>query len=466
MKLFFILYQISLFIITKEEFQIITDILFHQIKEKEVKLILIDSKEEKKNFYYRGNIKGISDFKNNQDYKTNSAVFMDNFIYDEIVKFPKSTIFILNNELDIEKYDISKYTFVIVNNFYFPIKKSYYYILIGKDLNKTIRHSTIYCLVLFSLFLLILISSYNCCSCNFNIIIVRIYTNLIANNNICFSLILIIFCVVVRFVYFFCISYSLYKVYFIMQLFYLLNGQSIIYSERITNKKLKSTVIGGIIEFIGSLIFLYIIFFIPFFDNFYSFFVKSTFQHATLLLIGGDMFLKNFMRLYRQYRVERRIRTMLTLMYKYKLLLYSRVIIFSLFYGLGFIALNLFHIFYKINQCSDGFFYIYYMNIALEAFFCIIFGIVFYPVRNPGFLHNNINNNININFDLIFNNITFIAQIKNTKEKSMRINNLTEKTLKNEYLKKEYPVVLIEPFARTDNLFNEKNFHVGVVRKF
>ena len=50
MKLFFILYQISLFIITKEEFQIITDILFHQIKEKEVKLILIDSKEEKKIF--------------------------------------------------------------------------------------------------------------------------------------------------------------------------------------------------------------------------------------------------------------------------------------------------------------------------------------------------------------------------------------------------------------------------------
>ena len=463
MKLFFILYQISLFIITKEGFQIITDILFDQIKENDVKLILKDSKEEENNFYYRGNVKAISEFEKNQDYKTNSAVFVEDFKIDEIIKFPESTIFILKNNYSKDKPNINKYTFIIVNSFDFPIKKSHYYILISKDLNKTIRHSTIYCLVLFSLFLIILISSYNCCSCNFYNILVRIYTNIIANNNICFSLILIIFCVVMQFVYFFCISYSLYKGYFIIQLCYLLNGQSIIYSERINNKKLKYTVIIGIIEFILSLIFLYMVFFFPFLDNFYFFFVKSLIEHLAILAFAGKMFLEKFMRLYRQYRVERRIRTLLTLMYKYKLLLYSRVIIFSLFYGLGFIALNLFQIIYKINQCSYGFLYIYCMNVALEAFFCIIFGIIFYPVRNPRFLNNN---NININFDLIYNNITFIAQIKNKKEKSMKINNLTEKTLKNEYLKKEYPVVLIEPFAKTDNLFNEKNFHIGVVKKF
>jgi hypothetical protein len=275
MKLFFILYQISLFIITKEGFQIITDILFDQIKENDVKLILKDSKEEENNFYYRGNVKAISEFEKNQDYKTNSAVFMEYLIPEEIIKFPESTIFILKNNYSKDKPNINKYTFIIVNSFDFPIKKSHYYILISKDLNKTIRHSTIYCLVLFSLFLIILISSYNCCSCNFYNILVRIYTNIIANNNICFSLILIIFCVVMQFVYFFCISYSLYKGYFIIQLCYLLNGESIIYSERINNKKLKYTVIIEIIEFILSLFFIYMVFFFPFLDNFYFFFCKK-----------------------------------------------------------------------------------------------------------------------------------------------------------------------------------------------
>ena len=47
----------------------------------------------------------------------------------------------------------------------------------------------------------------------------------------------------------------------------------------------------------------------------------------------------------------------------------------------------------------------------------------------------------------------------------MKISNLKPKILKEKYLKHEFPLVLVEPFTKTNNLFNDVHIHVGIVKK-
>ena len=161
------------------------------------------------------------------------------------------------------------------------------------------------------------------------------------------------------------------------------------------------------------------------------------------------MFFTYFISLYKQYRLERRIRTILTLSYKYKLILYNKVFIFTFLYSLGFIIINIIPIKYKIEY-PDMFVYIYYLNITLELFFANIFAILFFPLRNSIF------------YFFSGNYIKFIAEIK--KNKNIGINNLNKTILEEEYIKKEYPLVLVEPFTKSDNLFNNSHLHIGIVK--
>ena len=141
--------------------------------------------------------------------------------------------------------------------------------------------------------------------------------------------------------------------------------------------KKKSTLILLYIEIIISVIFLYIIYFIPSLDNFYLYCTKSLIEHIAILVILVKMFLNNFIKLYRQYRLERRMRKRLALAFKYKLLIYFKICIFSLFYSLGFIVVNIMIIYYHLNYYINGFIFNYYLNIALEQFFSIILAILF-----------------------------------------------------------------------------------------
>ena len=163
----------------------------------------------------------------------------------------------------------------------------------------------------------------------------------------------------------------------------------------------------------------------------------------------------NFISLYKHYRLERRIRTILTLAYKYKLIIYTKVIIYSFLYSLGFIIISFMII--SSHSKDDKEEYIFYLNIALELFFSIIFAILFFPLRNSLFYY------FEVNYD--YNSITFVAQIKLNNEKNMKISNLKQKRMKNEYLKHQYPLVLVEPFTKTNNLLNGPNIHVGIVKR-
>ena len=168
------------------------------------------------------------------------------------------------------------------------------------------------------------------------------------------------------------------------------------------------------------------------------------------------MFINNFINLYKQYRLERRIRTILTLSYKYKLIIYSKVFIFSILYCLSFIILHIFLISSHFNYYSQSINYVYYLNINLELFFIIILAIIFFPVRNSLLYY------FKVNYD--YNSITFVSQIKSSTENNMKISNLELKNLKDKYLKHEFPLVLVEPFTKTNNLFNDVHIHVGIVK--
>ena len=66
------------------------------------------------------------------------------------------------------------------------------------------------------------------------------------------------------------------------------------------------------------------------------------------------MFLNYFIGLYKQYRFERKIRTILTIAYKYKLIIYSKVFVYTFLYCVGFIIMNFYQINYHINYYFDG----------------------------------------------------------------------------------------------------------------
>ena len=59
-----------------------------------------------------------------------------------------------------------------------------------------------------------------------------------------------------------------------------------------------------------------------------------------------------------------------------------------------------------------------------------------------------------------FGTLKFLAQIKANTEKSLNISQLRKDILKN-YKKKEYPLIFISPFAKTEKVFN--SVHLGLV---
>ena len=148
------------------------------------------------------------------------------------------------------------------------------------------------------------------------------------------------------------------------------------------------------------------------------------------------------------------MRAILILVYKYKLLLYSKIYVFSFVYSLGFIAMNIIQMVSHLNYYTDGFLYVYYFNIILELFFSIVFTIIFYPQRNLVIY--------NFEYSINYNSIYCVSEITSNKEKNMKMNKLSKKMLKYIYLKKEYPLVLIEPFAKTEHIFNDTHIHLGI----
>ena len=97
------------------------------------------------------------------------------------------------------------------------------------------------------------------------------------------------------------------------------------------------------------------------------------------------------------------------------------------------------------------------MDISLEIFFAIILAIIFFPRHHSLMIEFEFYNKIT--------NMNFLTEIKKDKEKNLQINNLNKKVLKNIYLKKEYPLALLEPYAKTNNFLNDCHIHIGIAKK-
>ena len=159
--------------------------------------------------------------------------------------------------------------------------------------------------------------------------------------------------------------------------------------------------------------------------------------------------------LYRLFKLERRLRTILYLTYKLKFIIYSKVLILVFFYCFTFIMFHIILISVKIGNYADGLFYYYLIIIAIEIFFLIILYIMLYP--------NKFSFAYFFRIHLNYENILFIAEIKQEKENDMNISKLTKKIIDKEYESKEYPIALIGPFTKTDQVF--KNINFGMVPK-
>ena len=424
--------------------------------------IYCSNSNSNKTFYIERptNIKVI---RNTNKYNSYSSVYIsDKIDENEISKFPESTVFFINKEIfDFSKINNnSNYCFISYDN---KINK-YSFLKSGKKINSYYEEGITYFLVLFSIanFLNFIIFR-----AFYSLVVIKLEVNIIANILLVSCIFLSFSCLFYIFFNVFSVAYSIYKSYLIVKIIYLLKGYKILYfQDQAAKRKMKSiTILLSIFEAITTIIFLYSGNIHKY--NLYFICGKNIIEYLVLLIITIIMFLNHFINLYRQYRFERRIRTILTLAYKYKLITYSKVFIFSLFYSLGFIAIHIFSmkIFYKAeyDDYQYGFFnsfdeihFLYYTNISLAILFAIIFSIMFFPLHNSLLFF--IESNININ-------MYFVTEIKKAKEINMQIGKLKKNILKQKYYKKEYPLIFLEPFAKTNNFLNDCHIHVGITKK-
>ena len=392
---------------------------------------------------------------------SNQNIYTDN--YGKIVKKKSMenissyniSIYSPNNKLLSKLNNNSNYYFISFDK---KLSNNYSFLGSGREISYNYERTINY--------LIILISTANCFFfCLFRLFYTSIERKLevyiIANYLLISCLFLTFSCIIFRILTGISFIYSIYKSYLFASIYYLSSGYKILYFNdlNIPNKKIVAVIIIGLLESTTTLLILYLKKIHKI--NFYFICGRNLIEYLILLAIVIKMFLSHFINVYRQYRFERRIRTYLTIAYKYKLIIYSKVFIFSLLNCLAFIAINIFPmiIFSKkdyVGENKDEILFIYYANVSLAILFAMIFTIMFFPHQTSKLFF--MESYININ-------MYFLTEIKKDKEKNMKINNLRKNILKKIYYKKEYPLVLLEPFAKTNNFLNNCNLHVGITKK-
>ena len=251
------------------------------------------------------------------------------------------------------------------------------------------------------------------------------------------------------------VLYSLYKSYLLMNLILLLEGFSIIHFNE-SEKYLKYISIIFSFDLLMSLLSEYIVYILPFLDNFYLFHLKSFIEHITLLVIIFVYFKTKFIRMHKQYLFEKRLGTILSRGYKIKTIIYLKVMIFSIVYCISFIIIPFIEkIYIKIDSCVETFYVNYFITICMELVFNIALTIILFPQDLTLYFF------LPTIFD--YNTFKFEAKIKEEIKEQLNISNLTKSLLKDEYEEKQYPLAFITPFSGTDKVFT--NLIIGLIKK-
>jgi len=252
------------------------------------------------------------------------------------------------------------------------------------------------------------------------------------------------------------IIYSVYKSYVVISLMFILEGLSIIHFNESKKIFKKYFLIFFLFDVIVSLISIYIVYFIPFLDNFYLLHLKSIIEHVAFLIVIFIFFKTKFIHLYKQYLLEKRLGTILSVSYKLKTTIYLKIMIFSIIYSISFIIMPFIEkIYIKIDNIAENFYLDYFFTICMEMFFSIVISLILSPPEFSLCLF--------LPIIIDYNRFKFEAKIKEEQKDDLNITNVTQNLLQSEYQGKQYPIILINPFGKTNNVFDD--LHVGKIKK-
>ena len=381
--------------------------------------------------------------------------------YNLVKIFPKSTIILVydnTHHTTTKKEYFENHCFFLINIFYgyeggnpYDNRKNIYYLVLDNKYQSNLYNLNLF-LVSFFIPILFIVLGYYSYRLYFFIFYKKIHFYILTQRIILLSILLILSGFFLETALICIIIHSLFKSYLLINLVFLLNGYSIITFE--SNKKIYFIYLICIFLFdsVFNIIFEYIIYYLPKIDNFYFFIVKSLIEHIILLEYSIRSYKENYTHLYRQYEFELRLKTILASIYKIKLSIYIRIIIFSFIYSISFIVFQIIKLFY-LHHYINSFYFCYYINSCIEIFFVLLLVIIFFP-KNLGLFYY-----IPVIFDYQTN--AFIVLLKDKKENELKISNLNKNILKNGY-KTEYPLIFINPFSKSKNMF--KDLHIGEIK--
>lgn len=456
MFLFLLLIKI-LFIFGQTNHEMILDQIFKgYILSEDIKMDNCPQKG-KGYFHFQNRIFFINDIldSDNKNYNIYPLVYLPNEQYFKYVNlFPNTTIFIAfetnihNESLFNKSYCYIRGTMNIKNNIPFS------YVIISAKSNINIDKFLLSSIIILFLFLSFYSIIYIIKSC-----FLKIYQEIYLYQ---FTIISIIFSFFLIFSLFFIVVfllshviYSFYKSYMIIRLIVLCNGFSILNFDFTQKQITKYNLYLFLFESITSILLSYSVYLMPNFESFYFFMYRNLMEHMILLIFIIRSFNLKFIPLYRQYKFEVHLRTRLIEIYRTKMIIYGKILLFGFLYSISFIILPFIELIMKININIRVFYINYYFNILIEFFLLIILGILFFPFKISIFYY------FPIKYD--YDSYNFITEIKEKDENVLNISNLKKNELKNEYQKNDFPIVFINPFIKKDNVF--KGLHIGIIDK-
>ena len=451
MLLYFIFYSLILILIKCDSI-ILLDRLFKNNYETEDLSMGYCRQYEEDSFYYKGkpeNIKDILSSKKNNNLEKYKYVYISDKNYlKNVTLFPHSTKFFVLES-------ISNSSLFYENYCYFEIKmdfsnyKTLYYIIVGKEITKDNEELIIAILIVFFLMsniFVIILNIKSCCLSSFE----QIFHYDFARASISMTNIMAISCALITNYLLSYIMYSFYKSYIIISLIFLVNGVMTIHYDYIeTCIFFKLLLYFFVFDSLSTIFCLYIIYFIPSLSNYYFFALKNWILHLVLLLYTIKCIKEKFIPLYRQYQFEKRRKTFFVIGYKLKIIIYLKILIFTIIYCLAFILLPFIEIIYSLNRYAEAFYYNYYFNASCEMFLGFILSIMYFPVKISFLFY------LPIYYD--YNSRRFVAKISKENEKINDISNLKKYILK-KHKKENMPIVLICPYS-DKNIYNK--LHIG-----
>ena len=451
----FFIFSTLIFFTFQNDNIILIDKLFK--KEIETKFLYMDhcKQYDKKTFYYKGrphNMKDILESKKRKDLSKYKYVYIPEIKYfDNVTLFPKSTIFFVLDSLTTNgSYYKDYYCYFDINwnlNYYKP----FYYLIAGKNFEEDRENVILIILTLFFFTCNIFVIILNIKICRLKPL-EQIYLYQFPKILMSAANIIILSSLFIKYSFLSVFFYSLYKSYIFIHLIFYLDGfMTLEFNYSGISLFFKLFLLLFIFDSLITLFFLYIIYFIPSLNNFYLFAIKNWIMHLVLLLFTIKCIKTKFIPLYRQFRFEQSKRTFFILAYKIKIIIYLKVVIFSIIYSLIFIILPFAEIINSLDKYPIAFYLHYYINTICEIILCFILSILFFPVK-ISFLYY-----LPVFYD--YNSRKFIAKISKENEKINNISNLINKQLK-KYKDKDIPIVFINPFSDNNSF---QKLYIGKV---